>query len=94
LLIRSSLHKSARIILLIQSFREKFEIKIYIKREKKIKRIITTTTNNIINRIREINTKATLLIRKNIIAIKKQFDFIIFRVKTKENKKILKRNNF
>ncbi len=86
--IRNLLNKNARVILSIQSLREKFEIKIYIKREKKIKKIIVTTINNIIDRIRETNTKATLLIYKNIIAIRRQFDFVIFRIKIKESKKI------
>ena len=91
---RSLLNKSARVTLLVQSLREKFEIKIYIKKERKIKKIIATTTNNIINRACEANTKATLSIYKNIIAIKRQFNLVIFRIKTKESKKILKKNYF
>ena len=91
--IRSSLNKNVCVILLVQNFRKKFEIKIYIRKEYKIKKIITITTNNIVSRIRKINTRATLLIYKNIIAIKNQSNFVIFRIKTKESKRILKRNN-
>jgi len=70
LLIRSSLNKDANAMLSIQSVREKFKIKVFIKSKEKIKRIIITTTNNIINRAREIDAKATLLARKNIIVFK------------------------
>ncbi len=85
-------NKNAHVILLIQNLRKKFEIKIYIKREKKIKKIIIATTNNIIDRIYETNIEATLSIRKNIIAIRRQFDLVIFWVKTKKIKRILKKN--
>ena len=92
--IQSLLNKSARITLLIESLRKKFKIKIYIKKEKKIKRIIATTTNNIINQIYKTNTKTTLSIYKNIRAIRRRFDLVIFRIKIKNNKKILNKNNF
>ncbi len=92
--IQSLLNKSARITLLIESLRKKFKIKIYIKKEKKIKRIIATTTNNIINQIYKTNTKTTLSIYKNIRAIRRRFDLVIFRIKTKKNKRVLKKNNF
>ena len=92
--IRSLFNKNVRRILLVQSLCKKFKIKIYIKKKKKIKKIITITTNNRINRIRETNTKATLSIYKNIIAIKRRLDFVIFQLKIKESKRILKKNNF
>ena len=92
--IRNSLNKDANIILLIQSLRKEFEVRVYIKREKKIKKVISTITNNIIDKIRNANVEATLLIRKNIIAIKRQLDIVVFKVKTKKSKRILKKNNF
>jgi len=68
---QSSFNESANEILLIRNVREEFKIKVFIKSKKKIKRVITTTTNDIINRTRETNTKTTLLIRKNIIIVKR-----------------------
>ena len=94
LLARNFLNKNANTTLLVRNLREEFEVKIYIKREKKIKRIIIATTNNIINRARNIDVEATLSIRKNIIIVKRQFDIVMFRIKTKKSKRILKKNNF
>ncbi len=71
-------------MLLIQSIREKCQIKIYIKKEKKRKKIATTI--NIINQIRETNIKAALLICKDMIVVRKRFDFVTFEVKTKKTK--------
>jgi len=45
---RSYLSLSVDIASPIRSLCEKFEIKVFIKREEKIKRIITTTTKNIV----------------------------------------------
>ena len=73
---------------------EKFEIKIFIKEKKKIKKVMTTTTKNIINRAREINSSKTLSKRKNIKIMKRRSRFIIFKINTKNNKKILKSNDF
>jgi len=47
-------------MLLIQNLREKFKIKIYIRKEKEIKKIIAITTDNIINRIRKTNINTIL----------------------------------
>ncbi len=58
-------------MLLIQNLREKFKIKIYIRKEKEIKKIIAITTDNIINRIRKTNINTIFSIYKNIIAIRK-----------------------
>ncbi len=91
--IRSLFNKNANITLLIRSFRKEFEVKVYIKKEKKIKKIIITTINNIINRICNANVEATLSIRKNIIIVKKQFNIVIFRVKTKKSKQLLNKKN-
>jgi len=81
-------------MLLIQSVRKKFKIKIFIKNKKKIKKIIITTTNNIISRARETNVKRTFLTRKNIIIIKRRLNFVIFKIRIKKSKKILKKNDF
>jgi len=81
-------------MLSIQSVRKKFKIKIFIKNKKKIKKIIITTTNNIISRARETNVKRTFLTRKNIIIIKRRLNFVIFKIRIKKSKKILKKNDF
>jgi len=81
-------------MLSIQSVRKKFKIKIFIKNKKKIKKIIITTTNNIISRARETNVKRTFLTRKNIIVIKRRLNFVIFKIRIKKSKKILKKNDF
>ena len=94
LLVRSSFNKDANTTLSIQSFRKEFEVKVYIKKEKKIKRIIIATINNIIKRVYNTNVEATLLVRKNIMIVKRRLDIVIFRIKTKKSKKILKKNNF
>ncbi len=92
--IQSSFNKNTHVTPSIQSLRKKFEIKIYIKKKEKIKRIITTTINYIIDQTCKTNTKTIFLIRKNIIAIRRRFDLIIFWIKIKESKRILKKNNF
>jgi len=66
----------------------------FIKKEKEIKRIIIITTKNIINSAQKVDVDKTLLMRKNIEIIKRQLNLLIFRVKTKNSKKILKKNNF
>ncbi len=91
---RNSFNKNANTTLSTQNFCEKFEIRIYIKKEEKIKRIITTTTNNIIDKARDTNVETIFSIRKNIIIVKRRFDIVIFRVKTKKSKKILKKTIF
>ena len=94
LLVRSFSNKNASIALLVRSLRKEFEVRVYIKKKEKIKRIIITTINNIISRIRDANVGATLLVRKNIIIVKRQFNIVIFKVKIKKSKRILKKNNF
>ena len=73
---------------------EKFEIKNFIKEEKKIKKFMTTTTKNLINRTKKINNSKTFSKRKNIKIIKRRSRLIIFKINTKNNKKILKSNDF
>jgi len=78
----------------MQSFCKKFEVKIFIRDKKNIKRIITTITKNTVDWAKKINVNKTLLVRKNIEIIKKRLELVVFRVKTKNNKKILKKNDF
>jgi len=78
----------------MQSFCKKFEIKIFTKSEKKIKKIITTITKNIVNWAKKINVDKTLFTRKNIEIIKRRLKLLIFRIKIKNNKKILEKKNF
>ncbi len=94
LLIRSSFNKDANTTLLVRSFCKKFEIRVYLKKKEKIKKIITTTTNNIISKARNANVKAMFSIYKNIIIVKRQFDIVILKIKIEKSKKILKKNNF
>jgi len=91
---RSYFNLSVDIASSIRNFYKKFEIKIFIKSEKKIKRIIIITTKNIVNWARKIDVNKTLFARKNIEIIKRRLKLLIFRIKTKNNKKILKKNNF
>ena len=94
LLARNLFSKSAITILLTRNIREELELSVYIKKEKKIKKIISITTKNIINKIRKSNITITLSICKNIVVIKRYSNIITFRMKTKESKKILKTNNY
>ncbi len=95
LLIRSLFNKDANTTLSIQNLRKEFEVRIYIKKEEKIKKIIIAIINNIINKVYKTNIEATLSIReKKIIVVERQFDIVIFKIKTKKSKRILKKNNF
>ncbi len=91
---RNLFDKDANATLSIQSVCEEFKLKVFIKKEEEIKRIITTTINSIIDRARKINAKTILSIHKDIIAIKKQFDLVIFKIKIENKNRILKKNNF
>ncbi len=73
---------------------EKFKIKIFIKEKEKIKRIMMTTTKNIVRWAREIDVDEMLSTRKNIKTMKKWLNLLIFQVKTKDSKRILKKNDF
>jgi len=73
---------------------EKFEVKIFIKEEEEVKRIMTTTTKNIVRWAREIDVDETLSTRKNIETMKRWSRLLIFRVKTKSSKRTLKENDF
>ncbi len=78
----------------VQNYYKKFEIKIFVKEEEKIKKIMMTTTENIVRWARKIDVDETLLTRKNIETMKRWSNLLIFQVKTKDSKRILKKNNF
>ncbi len=73
---------------------KKFEIKIFVKEKEKIKRIMMITTKNIMRWARKINVDETLSTCKNIEIMKRWSDLLIFWVKTKDSKRILKKNDF
>ncbi len=78
----------------VQNYYEKFKIKIFIKEKEKIKRIMMITTENIMRWVREIDVDEMLSTRKNIETIKKWSNLLIFWIKMKYSKKILKKNDF
>ncbi len=78
----------------VQNHCKKFEIKIFIKEKEKIKRIMMITTKNIVRWAKEIDVNETLSTRKNIETIKKWSNLLIFWIKMKDSKKILKKNDF
>jgi len=73
---------------------EKFEVKIFIKEEEEVKRIMKTTMKNIVKWAREIDVDKTLSTRKNIEMMKRWSRLLIFQVKTKSSKRTLKKNDF
>ena len=78
----------------MQNHCKKFKIKIFVKEKKKIKRIMMTTTKNIVKWAREINVKEMLSTCKNIKTMKRWTNLLIFQVKMKDSKRILKKNDF
>ena len=78
----------------VQNHCKKFEIKIFVKEKEKIKRIMMTTTENIVRWTREIDVDEMLLTRKNIETMKRWSNLLIFQVKIKDSKRILKKNDF
>ena len=62
---------SINVVSSVQNHYKKFKIKIFIKKKKKIKRIMTTTTENIVRWAREIDVDEMLSTCKNIEAMKK-----------------------
>ena len=90
----SHLVLSVDVTSLMQNHCKKFKIKIFIKKKEKIKRIMITTTKNIVKWTREINVDKMLLTRKNIETMKRWLNLLIFQVKTKNSKRILKKNDF
>ncbi len=82
------------ISLSVWNYYEKFEVKVFIKEKEEIKRIMTTTTKNIVRWMKEIDIDKTLLTRKNIKTMKRWLKLLIFWIKMKSSKKTLKKNNF
>ncbi len=78
----------------VQNHCKKFKIKIFVKEKKKIKRIMMTTTENIMRWVREIDVDEMLSTRKNIETMKRWSNLLIFQVKIKDRKRILKKNDF
>ena len=78
----------------MQNHCKKFKIKIFVKEKKKIKRIMMITIKNIVKWAREIDVNEMLSTCKNIKIMKRWSNLLIFQVKTKDRKKILKKNNF
>ncbi len=78
----------------MQNHCKKFKIKIFVKEKEKIKKIMMITTKNIVRWAREIDVDKILSMCKNIETIKRWSNLLIFQVKTKDSKKILKKNNF
>ncbi len=62
---------SINVVSSVQNHYKKFKIKIFITKKKKIKRIMTTTTENIVRWAREIDVDEMLSTCKNIEAMKK-----------------------
>ncbi len=82
------------ISLSMQNHCEKFEVKIFIKKKEEIKRIMMITMKNIVRWVREIDVDETLLTCKNIKMMKRWLKLLIFWIKMKNSKKILKKNDF
>ncbi len=78
----------------MQNHCKKFKIKIFVKEKKKIKRIMMITTENIVKWVREIDVNEMLSTRKNIETIKRWSNLLIFWIKIKDSKRILKENDF
>ncbi len=85
---------SVNVTSLVQNHCKKFKIKIFVKKKEKIKKIMMITTKNIMRWVREINVDEMLLTRKNIKIMKKWSNLLIFWIKMKDSKRILKKNDF
>ncbi len=78
----------------VQNYCEKFEVKIFIKEKEEIKKIMMITIKNIVRWVRKIDVDEMLLTCKNIEMMKRWLKLLIFQVKMKNSKKILKKNDF
>ncbi len=85
---------NVNISLLMQNHCKKFEVKIFIKEKEEIKRIMITTTKNIVRWARKIDVDKMLLTHKNIETMKRWLKLLIFQIKIKNNKRTLKKNDF
>ncbi len=93
-LFKSHLVLSIDVVSLMQNHCKKFKIKIFVKEKKKIKRIMMITTENIVRWAKEIDVNKMLSTRKNIKTMKRWLNLLIFQVKIKNSKRILKKNDF
>ncbi len=78
MLFENQLVLSVNIASSVQNHCKKFKIKIFVKEKEKIKRIMMTTTKNIVRWVREIDIDETLSTRKNIETMKKWSNLLIF----------------
>ncbi len=78
----------------MQNHCEKFEVKIFIKEEEEVKRIMMIIMKNIVRWVKEIDIDEMLLMCKNIETMKKWSKLLIFWIKMKSSKKTLKKNDF
>ncbi len=78
----------------VQNHCKKFEVKIFIKEEEEVKRIMMIIMKNIVRWLKEIDVNETLSMCKNIETIKKWLRLLIFWIKMKSSKRTLKKNNF
>ncbi len=85
---------SVDVVLSMQNHCKKFEIKIFVKEKEKIKRIMMTTTKNIVRWAREIDVNEMLLMHKDIKTMKRWSNLLIFWIKIEDSKRILKKNDF
>ncbi len=84
---------NVNISLSVQNHCKKFEVKIFIKEKEEIKKIMMIT-KNIVRWMREIDINEMLSARKNIEMMKKWSKLLIFWIKMKSSKRILKKNDF
>jgi len=94
ILFKSHLVFSINVTSSMQNHCKKFKIKIFIKEKEKIKRIMMTTTKNIVRWVKEIDVDKMLSTCKNIKTMKRWSNLLIFQVKIKDSKRILKKNDF
>ena len=85
---------SINMSLLVWNHCKKLEVKIFIKEKEKMKRIMMTTIKNIVEWVRESNINKMLSTCKDIETMKRWSNLLIFWVKMKDSKKILKENDF
>ncbi len=85
---------SVDVVSSVQNHCKKFKIKIFIKEKEKIKKIMMITTKNIVKWAREIDVDKMLSTCKNIETMKRWSNLLIFQVKMKDSKRILKKNDF
>ncbi len=78
----------------VQNHCKKFEIKIFVKEKEKIKKIMMITIKNIVRWARKIDIDKMLSMCKNIKTMKRLLNLLIFQVKMKDSKRILKKNDF